>query len=160
MEAAMPDGLYERDILDWAEQQASLLRRLARGERVNDAIDWPNLIEEVQDLGLSELAACKSLLRQAMLHLIKLHLEPDAPSVAHWRSEVVGFLGDAADRFTPSMRQRIDLAELWRRAQRQSGTESGRRAADLPPCPYTLDDLLDPDADPATLAARISTDPG
>ena len=155
----MPDGLYERDILDWAEQQAALLRRLSRGERVNDAIDWPNLIEEVRDLGLSELHACQSLLRQAMLHLLKLHLEPDAPAVGHWRGEVVGFLGDAAERFTPAMRQRIDLAALWRRAQRQQGTESGHGAANLAGCPYTLDDLLDPDADPAALAARLSTGP-
>ena len=36
----MPDGLYDRDALAWAEQQAELLRRLAAGERVNDAVDW------------------------------------------------------------------------------------------------------------------------
>jgi hypothetical protein len=30
---AMPDGLYERDILSWSEHQADLLRRLARGEK-------------------------------------------------------------------------------------------------------------------------------
>ena len=152
----MPDGLYEHDILDWAETQAALLRRLARGERVNDAIDWPHLIDEVQDLGLSELHACESLLRQALLHLLKLHLEPDAPPVQHWRGEVVGFLSDAAARFTPSMRRRIDLTRLWRLALRQIAAERDGLPPGLPDgCPFTLDDLLAADASPARLAARI-----
>ena len=64
----MPDGLYERDALAWAERQADLLRRLAAGERLNEPVDWPNVIEEVQDVGLSELRACKRLLRQAWQH--------------------------------------------------------------------------------------------
>ncbi len=152
----MPDGLYEHDILDWAETQAALLRRLARGERVNDAIDWPHLIDEVQDLGLSELHACESLLEQALLHLLKLHLEPTATAAPHWRGEVVGFLGRAARRFAPSMRQRIDLSRLWRLALRQVTAERDRPPSALPDaCPFTLDDLLAPDADPARLAARI-----
>ena len=61
----MPDGLYERDALAWSERQADLLRRLAAGERLNEAVDWPNVIEEVQDVGLSELRAVRSLLVQA-----------------------------------------------------------------------------------------------
>ena len=61
----MPDDLYQRDALAWAEHQATLLRRLARGERLNEAVDWPNVIDEVQDVGQSELRACRSLLVQA-----------------------------------------------------------------------------------------------
>ncbi len=72
----MPDGLYEHDALAWADRQAALLRRLMTGERVNNAVDWPNVIEEVQDVGLSELRACQSLLQQAMVHLLKLHAWP------------------------------------------------------------------------------------
>jgi len=69
----VPDDLYRRDALAWAEQQAALLRRLAAGERLNEAVDWPNVIDEVQDVGLSELRACQSLLQQATTHLLKLH---------------------------------------------------------------------------------------
>lgn len=53
----MPDDLYRRDALAWAEQQAGLLRRLATGERLNEAVDWPNVIDEMQDVGLLELRA-------------------------------------------------------------------------------------------------------
>jgi Domain of unknown function DUF29 len=152
----MPDGAYEQDILDWADRQSALLRRLARGERVNDAIDWPHVIEEVQDLGLSELHACESLLQQALLHLLKLSLEPDAVAAPHRRGEVVGFLGGAARRFTPSMRQRIELAGLWQLALRQMAAERGRRPPGLPDdCPFALDELLARDADPARLAGKI-----
>jgi hypothetical protein len=62
----MADGLYERDVLSWAEQQAMLLRRLAAGERLNETLDWPHIIEEVAEVGLSELPAVMSLLQQAM----------------------------------------------------------------------------------------------
>jgi len=152
----MPDGRYDHNILQWAEAQSSLLNRLARGELVNDAIDWPHVIEEVEDVGLSELRACARLLRQALRHLLKLHLEPNAPAVAPWRSEVVGFLGDAAARFTPSMRQRIELPALWALAVRQVAAELDMRPAALPAdCPFTLDALLAPDADPASLASHI-----
>ena len=35
----MPDGLYERGALAWAEHQAGLLRRLAAGEPLREAVD-------------------------------------------------------------------------------------------------------------------------
>ena len=76
----MPDGLYERDALAWADRQAALLRRVAAGEGVNEAVDWPHVIEEVQDVGLSELRACQSLLEQVLTHLLKLHAMPDSLS--------------------------------------------------------------------------------
>jgi uncharacterized protein DUF29 len=153
----MPDGLYEHDALAWAEQQAELLRRLAAGERLNARIDWPHVIEEVRDVGLSELRACQSLLQQAMVHLLKLHAWPDSPSAAHWRDEAGTFLDDAARRFTPAMRQRLDLDELFAKALRRARTALGdhRVANELPKvCPFTLDALLD--ADVAALAGLLA----
>ncbi len=54
----MPDGLYERYALAWAERQAGLLRRLAAGEQLREPVDWAHVIEEVADVGLAELRAC------------------------------------------------------------------------------------------------------
>jgi hypothetical protein len=48
----MPVDLYHRDVLAWSEHQADLLRRVGRGERVND-IDWDLVAEEIEDVGLS-----------------------------------------------------------------------------------------------------------
>ncbi len=141
----MPDGLYERDALAWAETQAALLRRVAAGERPDEAVDWAHVIEEVADVGLSELRACRSLLRQAMVHLLKLRAWPGSPAAAHWRGEVVGFLDDARDRFTPSMRQRVDVEDLYRGALRRvrSEAEDAAEVMALPEvCPFGLDALL------------------
>lgn len=141
----MPDDLYRRDALAWAEQQAALLRRLAAGERLNEAVDWPNVIEEVQDVGLSELRACQSLLQQAMTHLLKLHAWPDSRSVRHCRSEAGSFLDDAEQRFTPSMRQRIGLDGLYAKAlrrAREAADDSGIPQSLPMNCPFALDELL------------------
>ena len=155
----MADGLYDIDALAWAEEQADLLRRLAAGERVNDAIDWPHVIEEVFDVGLSQLIGCRSLLRQAMIHLLKLHASPESLSVRHWRGETVTFLVDAADRFTPSMRQRIDLEAEYAKALRpfSEGMDADSAAPPIPSrCPFTLDALLSAEVDVLLAAMRQS----
>jgi len=134
----MPDGLYEHDLLIWAEQQADLLRRLAAGERVNEVIDWPHLIEEVRDLGLSELRACESWIRQALIHLAKIKLNPGSPAVDGWTDEVEAFLSDLQSHFTPSMARRIDLDKLYAKALKRVD-----RSDRLPrACPVALDNLL------------------
>jgi hypothetical protein len=87
---AMPDDLYDRDALAWSERQADLLRRLARGERVND-IDWDHVVEEIEDVGLSELHAVESYLEQLLAHLLKLRGWPEFEARDHWRGEIVTF---------------------------------------------------------------------
>ena len=152
-------GLYEHDALAWAEQQATLLRRLAAGERVNDAVDWPHVIEELQDVGLSELRSCRSLLLQAMIHLLKLHAWPGSRSATHWRSEAGAFLDDAEQRFTPSMRQRVGLEELYAKALRRAreATDDAGAPRPLPDaCPFELDELVAGDL--AELGAMVARD--
>lgn len=154
----MTDGLYEYDALAWSDQQADLLRRLAAGERVNDAVDWPNVIEEVQDVGRSELRSCQSLLRQAFTHLLKLYAWPASRAAEHWRDEVMNFIDDAENRFAPSMRQHIDLADLYKRSLKRvrAATDDSGEPRSLPEtCPFALDDLLDPDADVRTLMLML-----
>ena len=102
--------LYETDLLLWSEQQAALLRRLAAGEQVNEQVDWGNVIDEVESVGTEQLHAVESLLMQALAHMAKAEAWPSSRDVPHWRAEAVAHRGDARDRFTPSMRQRIDVA--------------------------------------------------
>lgn len=79
-------------------------------------MDWANVIEEVESVGRSQLSAVKALLVQAMAHDLKCEAWPLAPYAPHWRAEAHGFRGDAAEAFTPSMWQKIDVVELYRRA--------------------------------------------
>ena len=152
----MPDSLYDTDVLAWSEQQTDLLRRLAAGERVNDAVDWPNVIEELEAVGRSELQGCESFLLQALIHLLKLRAWPQARAVAHWRGETITFLAQAQRRFSPSMRQKIGLDKLYCQAVKSIRAESEERVRTLPEvCPFSLADLLDEDADLAALVAKL-----
>jgi hypothetical protein len=158
----MSDDLYDRDILIWSERQAELLRRVANGERVND-VDWPHVIEEIADLGSAEFNSVRSYLRQAMMHLFKLSSSPRDLAREHWLTEIAAFLGDAGQRVSPSMRQRIDFASIYANARRQRLRIVKGRVLPLE-CPWTLDELLDSDFDTLLAAlvppAGLATHPG
>ncbi len=106
--------IYDTDILTWSERQAELLRRVAGGERINDQVDWRNVIDEIESVGRSELHAVESHLVQALA----------------W--------------CTPSMAQRIDGTKLYRRALRHMPeTMDSLSPLPVPEtCPVTLDELL------------------
>ncbi|MBL6455747.1 DUF29 domain-containing protein [Belnapia sp. T6] len=154
------DGLYDRDILLWSEQQADLLRRLAAGERVNDAVDWTNLIDEVESVGRSELHAVESLIEIALRHLMLACATPQPEPVQHWLAEALAALQGARKRFTPGMGQRISLADAWEDARRYADRKlaaMGGAIRPLPPaCPYTLWELLAPEANVDVLLARLT----
>jgi hypothetical protein len=135
---------YDADILDWSERQVALLRRLANGERVNDAVDWPNVIEEIESVGRSELAAVESLLTQALSHMLKLRAWPSVQAARGWAKEVRVFRRQARRKFTESMRQKIDLASLYADALDPLPDEiDGQKPLPLPAtCPFTLAELL------------------
>ena len=134
---------YDADILDWSEQQSALLRRAAAGERVN-GLDWPNIIEEVESVGREQLHAVEGLLAQALAHMLKAQAWPSSREAPGWLAEARRFRDEAADRFSPSIRQRIDLARLYRRAVRYlPETTDGQPPLPAPEsCPVTLDELL------------------
>ena len=131
---------YDSDIVEWSERQADALRRRAHNE-----IDWDNVAEEIESVGRSELHAVESLIGQALRHLLKAQAWPlhrDAPS---WRADSVDFRHQASDRFTGSMRQKIDVNRLYQRALRTiPETLDGEKPGPVDEtCPMTLDKLLE-----------------
>ena len=135
---------YDADILAWSAEQTALLRRLAAGESINETPDWDHIIEELADVGLSTLRACRSLLIQALAHDLKAAAWPNSEYVARWRHDAEICRLDAREVFTPSMRQRLDIEAIYRRALRELPPEiDGRPALPLPQtCPATLDELF------------------
>ena len=103
---------YDVDIYAWSQRQGALLRRLAAGERVNDAdLDWPNIAEEIETVGRSERAAVRSHLANILEHLIKLEASPATEPRAGWvntadraRDDVERLLEDS-----PSLRPQVSL---------------------------------------------------
>ena len=112
---------------------------MAAGERVDDQVDWPNVIEEIESVGRAELRAVRSALRIAMQHKLYLLAWPNDRAVHHWEAEVTNQLAEAHEDFRESMRKEIDLASLYRRARLSA---EAHMIALSDQCPWSLDELL------------------
>ena len=142
--------LYDDDILLWSEQQAELLRRRAAGELVNDAeLDWPNIAEEIEDVGKSQRQAVELHLILALLHDLKAEAWPRSLSEPSWRAEARLHRRLARKKFTAGMRQKIDIAELYADA-----------LAGLPEELDATTPLSVPQTCPVTLEERQAPEPG
>ena len=152
--------LYEDDVLLWSEQQAEAIRRLGTRRDLPNELDIENVAEEIESVGRSELAAVNSHLRLILGHLMKLVLEPDSGAARHWRGEIVVFHSALSDHYAPSMRQHVDLDELWARMREQailSSEDASRSIVEILPIrpPFALDDFIAYRIDSSALVARL-----
>jgi len=140
----MPDDLYHRDVLLWSKQQADLLRRVAHGEAFAD-IDWENVIDEIETVGRNELHTVKDCLQKIVVNLLRLRDLPNDRLAPDWQIEIASTQNDIELRFVPSMRDRIDLAQLYADASAilKCTLGDGQERPCWPPsCPWTLDQLM------------------
>lgn len=157
----MPEPVpYERDFYAWSQHQAEALRRLARTRRdLPNELDLEHVAEEVEDMGRAQRDAVESHLVRMLEHLVKLLSSPSAAPARGWRREASVHQGEAARRFTPGMRQAIELARVWRDARRDAVADLesyGETTAPLPDAlPFTLDELLDREAGIDAFLARL-----
>src|SRR4051812_41900571 len=136
---------YDTDILTWSERQAALLRRRAASELINEAdLDWTNIAEEIEDVGSNRLHAVESLLVQALRRMLKAEAWPLSRDAPTWRADAIDFRRQARRRFVPSMRQKIDIADLYADALAAlPETIDGVPPLPVPTeCPVTLDEML------------------
>ena len=154
-------SLYDEDILAWAEQQASALRRLAKDRRgLPNELDLEHLAEEIEDVGKSELHRAESFLRLLLVHLLKIASAPQARSLDHWRREARLFQGELAESMTASIRAKLDLDRRWEQARDIADGDLVRENDRLlngltASCPLGFDELLADRADVDALAGRI-----
>lgn len=137
--------LYDTDVFEWSERQGALLRRVAAGERVNNAdLDWPNIVEEIESVGQSQVDAVESFLFQAFVHDLKAAAWPLVRDVPGWQGEARGFRAQARRKYRASMRQKIDVAGIYADAlQALPDSMDGQAPLPVPQeCPVTLDELL------------------
>ena len=98
-------------------------------------------------MGLSELHSVESFLTLMLTDLLKLYAWPASDTCNHWRGEIVVFQAEASRRFSPSMRQRVDIAALYAVAVKP--IHAIDRTLYVPADnPFTLDHLLNEDVDP------------
>ncbi|MBK1703822.1 hypothetical protein CKO40_04500 [Halochromatium glycolicum] len=147
----MTSGLYETDLLRWSEEQANLLRagRL-------DELDIGNLLEELEDMGREQKVALQSLLRQILIHLLKLQCSPATAPRGKWVDELIEFRAQAQTRLeeAPSLKHYADdlFEKAWRQARRGAAKsfEAYGETGEIPgSCPFSLQQCLDDDYIPA-----------
>ncbi|MDE0125838.1 MAG: DUF29 domain-containing protein [Bryobacterales bacterium] len=114
--AAAVDGrrersLYDEDFWSWTQEQAGALRR-----RDLDAIDWENVIEEIETLGRSEKRGWTSLCTNVIQHLLKME-HGGRRHLRHWRREIVAWRVTMFRKLRshPGMKGELPemLAEAW-----------------------------------------------
>jgi hypothetical protein len=137
--------LYEADFYAWAREQAALLRA-GRYEE----LDLQNLIEEVDDLGVSLYRSVRSRVRTIIEHLLKLEHSPAEGPRSLWHDTIAVQRADLEDDLTASLRARLEteLPKQYGRARAAAARALRRQgeqaAADALPaaCPYTLDQIV------------------
>ncbi len=131
-------SLYETDYYLWLEQTIEDLRSSNLSQ-----IDYQNLIEELTSLGRTDLRTVNSLVKQIIIHRLKLDYLPEREPRKHWCKEIFNFQDQLSDTLTASLTQKIDLDELYFRAKRQILVDDELNLPET--CPYTLTDLLSAD---------------
>jgi hypothetical protein len=138
--------LYESDFTAWAEQQAGLLE-----EHRFDELDLAHLIEEVADLRKAERNAVLSRARQIIAHFLKLEHSPAAWPRRGWKESIGTQRTDLEEILSPTLRGELqkELAAVYLRARRNAARDLLQDKVvekTLPKrCPYTLEQILDPD---------------
>jgi hypothetical protein len=147
--------LYDTDFYAWTQDQAAKLRAVR-----DNRLDAENLAEEVADLGDNKLQACKSHIRQMLIHLLKIAYSPADFHKGGWAAEVGLHHALALDHFSPSMRARIELERLWQQALTYTNRALAHYGEPAIPaalaCPFTLDALLADTFDVDAAVRRLS----
>ena len=138
-------GLYDQDFFVWTEVQAELLRK-----RRFEALDLPNLIEEVEGLGEAKKSAMLSNASVIIEHLLKLQHSPSQDPRRGWADTILNHRDRLELELTPRLRQVLEdeLPQVYaltrRRTERRLRLYDEDGAADALPatCPYTLGQIM------------------
>jgi DNA-binding transcriptional regulator YdaS (Cro superfamily) len=135
---------YEHDYHAWLMRQAALLAEQRFAE-----LDLDNLIDEIQALARSEKREIENRLNVLLVHLLKWTHQP-AQRSGGWRSTIIEQRARLLKRLqdSPSLRGYPGevLDEEYAIAREKAAAETGLRATTFPKsCPYTIDQVLDPD---------------
>jgi hypothetical protein len=135
---------YDADFYGWANEQAALLR----AGKLSEA-DIANIAEEIESMGRSEKRELVSRLAVLLTHLLKWRFQPGGRG-SSWRASIIVQRSRLSDHLddNPSLKPRIPLAleRAYREATVVAGDETKLGEAAFPPtCPWSFDDILNPD---------------
>jgi Domain of unknown function DUF29 len=139
---AQRQRLYETDYLKWIETTSAQLKQQNYG-----AIDWENLIEEIEDMGRSERNSLESNLTVILIHLLKWQFQPERRSNS-WQASIAEHRRRIRKSFknSPSLKPYFEevFAECYEDAIELAIIETGLLATTFPSdCPYSSAEVLD-----------------
>ncbi len=140
----MQSNLYETDFYAWTLEQAKLLKA-----RDFSRLDIAHLAEEIESLGRQERQELKNRLGILIGHLLKWEYQPQKRSKS-WRVTIQIQRREINDLLeeNPSLESYLTkaIAKAYLAGRDLVCLETPLDSKDLPPsCPYTLEQLLDPD---------------
>ncbi len=134
--------LYEQDELEWADENAKLLRAGKLSE-----IDAEHIAEVLEDMSKRERRELRSRLVLLIMHLLKYHHQPDKrttsweATIKEQRRQIRYLLDDY-----PSLQKTTatSIADWYQEALQDAVYETRLDAAIFPGrLPYTIEQLLD-----------------
>jgi len=148
--------VYDLDFYEWTQEQARVLRE-AGAARVDLPVDWENVAEEIESVGLRDVRAATRNIRFAIEQLLKLEFSSLRSPRFDWLYSATQRRIDAARivEDSPSLSGRLPskLARCYRDAKHLAELGCERNGVDpsqFPDeCPYSLAQVLDPDWYPA-----------
>jgi hypothetical protein len=137
---------YEDDVYTWSLQQAEALRRAATS-RVNlpEPIDFANVAEEIESLGISQQRELYSRYLVLLVHLLKWTYQPDKRTPS-WRSTVRTQRNELEKllRLSPGLKpkRQTELQDAYSRAREEAADETGMPIETFPvDCQWTFDQV-------------------
>ncbi|MER3435711.1 MAG: DUF29 domain-containing protein [Leptolyngbya sp. ERB_1_1] len=138
--------LYDRDFLQWTQQQAEYLQKGRWAD-----LDVENLVEELETLGRSEQRELGSHLQILILHLLKWQYQPDRRTKS-WETTISNCRDQIQDCFedAPSLQRFLQdstwIEKYYRRGRRDAAKETQKPLESFPSkCLYLVEQLLAPD---------------
>lgn len=135
---------YNDDVVEWAKEQAELLRAGRFGE-----LDILHIAEEIEDVGKSERRELASRMAVLLAHLMKWEWQSDRRGVSWLQTITVQRKGiERALTETPSLKASLTnrdwLEGVWGDAITSASGETGLADATFPDeCPWTVDQIMD-----------------
>jgi len=141
--------LYDLDFVEWTARNAELIRA-GRLEEV----DLEHVAEEIADLGSKQYRELASRLRILITHLLKLRADPASRAARGWKVTVLVQRAEIRLllRQAPSLRHQVadEAADVYSTAVARAAVGTRLPDSSFPEtCPFTPDQLLDPDYFPS-----------
>ncbi|MGB7250147.1 MAG: DUF29 domain-containing protein [Phormidesmis sp.] len=135
-------SLYEADYAQWIE---ATLQKLQQQDYA--AVDWENLIEEIEDMGRRERRALVSNLIVLLVHLLKWQYQPERRS-GSWSGSIVEHRRriNQALKDSPSLKTYLTahLNDAYDDALEQAAAETMLPVKTFPAkCPYEIEQILE-----------------